>query len=179
MHAILSLGAAHLHAQTTLELKETVERHRTRAMQGLMVDEDLSRKDEDAATRLTARLATAYSLTFAASYMGDSLGLFLVLVRACASLTRQIVQSGYTSPLLPWKEDSGTSAPHLEVMKRRLRKAPPLSVNDISEAKVSFDLVEKHCAFVTFQWKLLQTMKAVIGHINEPYDGECVTIRLQ
>ena len=36
MHAILALGASHLHANTNLELKQTVDRHRALAMNGLL-----------------------------------------------------------------------------------------------------------------------------------------------
>lgn len=36
MHAILALGASHLHANTNIDLKQTVERHRAAAMRGLI-----------------------------------------------------------------------------------------------------------------------------------------------
>lgn len=175
MHGILALGAAHLHSRTNLELKGTVDRHRYLAMQGLNSRGLIQRAEEpgshgDPGTRLTALLATSYLLTFTASYMGDSLSLFLVLVRACASLTVQIVQEGLASPLLLWDTRSATAEPHLEVMRRRLRKANPLPLEDVNEGLASLKLVERECSFAPFQWDLVQTFKAVLEHTNEPYE---------
>jgi hypothetical protein len=102
--------------------------------------------------------------------MGDSLSLFLVLVRACASFTVQIVRKGVASPLLPWDSRSATAEPHLEVMRRRLRGAKPLPLEDINDGLASVKLVERECSFAPFQWDLLQTFKAVLEHTNEPYD---------
>lgn len=176
MHGILALGAAHLHSRTTLNLKENIDRHRSLAMQGLNAKElILSGKAkpsfEDNGTRLSAVLATCYLLAFTSSYMGDSLGLFLVLVRACSSLTGQIVQAGHSSPLLPWNARSATAEPHLEVMRRRLRNASPLPAQDVSDAKISLELAEKHCDFLPFQWNVLQSMKSAIEHVDKPFEG--------
>ena len=176
MHGILALGAAHLHASTNLDLKATVDRHRYLAMQGLNSRSPpqcggLSRGRDDRGTHLTALLATAYLLTFAASYMGDPLSLFLVLVRACSSLTGQIVKEGFTSTLLPEDSRSATSEPHLEVMKRRIRNADALPLEDINEGIASLDLVEKQCSFAPFQRDMLDLMKSVFEHIQDPYKG--------
>ena len=137
----------------------------------LLEDGQLSRTYKDAGTRLTALLATSYALAFAASYMGDSLSFFLVLVRACSSLTIEIVQAGHSSPLLPWNAKSATSAPHLEVMRRRLKNVPPFPGGDIAEAKASLNLVEKECSFAPFQWDLLSTLKLVVDSTHEPFEG--------
>ena len=176
MHGILALGAAHLHSRTNVELKEAVDHHRYHAMQGLnsrglIESGNEPRSREDPGTRLTALLATAYCLTFTASYMGDSLSLFLVLVRACASITGQIVQEGLESPLLPWDSRSATAEPHLEVMRRKLRGAKPLPLEDINEGLASLKLVERECIFAPFQWDMVQIYKAVLEHTNEPYVG--------
>lgn len=177
MHGILALGAAHLHARTDLALKESVDRHRSLAMQGLNSMELVKangahRASHDHETRLSALLATCYLLTFASSYMGDSLNLFLVLVRGCNSLTKQIVADGYTSPLLPWKSRSATADPHLEVMRRRLRNVPALQADEVSGARISLALVESNCVFLPFQWRIFELMKAIVDNVKEPIEGK-------
>ena len=176
MHGVLALGAAHLHARTNLELKGTVDRHRYLAMQGLNSrpppqSGGLSHDREARGTHLTALLATSYILTFTASYMGDSFSLFLVLVRACSSLTVQIAKEGLPSPLLPENSRSATAEPHLEVMKRRLRSACALPLEDINEGIASLDLVERLCSFAPFQRELFDMMKFVVEHMHDPYAG--------
>ena len=177
MHGILALGAAHLHARTDLALKDSVDRHRALAMQGLNSMElrkanGANRSSGDQETMLSALLAACYVLTFASSYMGDSLSLFLVLVRGCSSLTKQIVENGYCSPLLPWKSRSMTPEPHLEVMRRRLLHVAPLSQDEIADARISLALVEKDCVFLPFQWHLFGHMKSVVDNVDEPFQGE-------
>lgn len=179
MHGILALGAAHLHARTNLELKETVDRHRYHAMQGLnsrgLIESGKEPgSDGDPGTQLTALLATSYLLTFTASYMGDSLSLFLVLVRACSSFTIHIVRKGVACPLLPWDSRSATAAPHLEVMRRRLRDAKPLPLEEVNDGLASLKVVERECSFAPFQWDMVQTFKAVLEHANEPFD--CMSV---
>ena len=176
MHGVLALGAAHLHARTNLELKGTVDGHRYLAMQGLNSrpppqSGGLSHDREARGTHLTALLATSYILTFTASYMGDSFSLFLVLVRACSSLTVQIAKEGLPSPLLPENSRSATAEPHLEVMKRRLRSACALPLEDINEGIASLDLVERLCSFAPFQRELFDMMKFVVEHMHDPYAG--------
>lgn len=177
MHGILALGAAHLHARTGLALKDSVDRHRSLAMQGLnsLQLNGSSLASHDHETRLSALLATCYVLTFASSYMGDSLNLFLVLVRGCNSLTKQIVADGYTSPLLPWKSKSATTDPHLGVMRERLQNAPPLQDDEVAGARISLALVESQCGFLPFQWRVFELMKGVVDNADEPL--ECKHIR--
>jgi hypothetical protein len=176
MHGILALGAAHLHARTNLELTESVHRHRTIAMRGL---NDLANASEsewkngDPGSRLTALLATSYLLAFTSSYMGDALSTFLVLIRACASITYQIITNGHPSPLLPWGDRSATSQPHLEVMRRRLRNAPALPEDDVREALSSLRKVEQECTLLPFQQNMLHTMIACLETIATPYEGKC------
>lgn len=177
MHGILALGAAHLHAKTDLALKESVDRHRALAMQGLNSMELVkssrgNHNSGDQETSLSALLATCYLLCFASSYMGDSLSLFLVLVRGCSSLTQQIVKDGYTSPLLPWKSRSATAEPHLEVMRRRLQDVSPFSEDEVRDAKNSLALAEKACVFLPFQGRIFQNMKAVLANVDEPFESE-------
>jgi hypothetical protein len=178
MHGILALGAAHLHSRTNLELQETVDRHRSLAVQGLNNHEHLGHGNKlcgsnDGGSRLTALLATSYVLAFAASYTGEPLSWFLVLVRACASLSGQIVRDGLASPLLPWDSRSATAEPHLEVMRRRLRKVDPLPLEDVNEGLASLAIMERDCHFEPFQEELFRTMKAVFENIDEPYAGPC------
>ena len=176
MHGILALGAAHLHSRTNLELKATIDRHRYLAMQGLNTgcpsgNGRLSHGRGDRGTLLTALLATAYLLTLTGSYMGDSMSLFLVLVRACSSLTVQIAKEGLPSPLLPWKSRSATAEPHLEIMERRLRNADALPLEDINDGIASLDLVERQCSFAPFQLHMFELMKSLLEHIYNPYEG--------
>lgn len=173
MHGILALGAAHLHSRTNLQLKGPVEHHRYLAIQGLNgrgLPETTRSKDETG-PRLTALLATSYVLAFTASYMGDSFSSFLVLVRACASITTQIVGDSLASPLLPPDTRSATAQAHLEIMQRRLRLVKPLPPKDISEGLSSLQLVERECHFAPFQWDLFQLVKAVFEHVDQPYEG--------
>ena len=183
MHAILSLGAAHLHARTDLELKQTVERHRFLAIEGLNSKEVLissfSRRKDEAGTRLTALLATAYALTFTASYMGDTMGLFLILVRACASISKEIIREGHASALIPLDARFETSNAHLNVMQRRLRNAATIPGDDVNGAKVSLRLVEEKCNFLPFQLNLLQSMKLIVNNIDTPFQGKILTIQVR
>jgi hypothetical protein len=173
MHAILALGASHLHARTNLDLQKSVESHRSIAMRGLnsIASEENLETAKDAGPRLTALLATSYLLSFSASYMGDSLSLFLVLVRACASITGQIVQANHLSPLLPWNARSLTADSHLEVMRRRLERAEQLPAGDVEEALQSLQRVEAECEFVPFQRKLFDNMKAALVNVDKPFEA--------
>lgn len=177
MHGILSLGAAHLHAKTNLDMQTHVERHRTLAMRGLNSvshrhDSASNATDDDASSdRMTAILAASYLLTFTASYMGDPFSIFLVLVRACASITTEIVQRGYSSPLLAVHQRSATAAPHLEVMRQRLNNAPSLPPDEIRNALRSFNEAEARCEMLPFQRNILNTMRAVLENVEQPFEG--------
>lgn len=175
MHGILSLGAAHMHATTNLDLKDTVERHRLLAIRGLnSVSHAMESApgDDTAAGQMTAILAASYLLTFTASYMGDSLSSFLVLVRACSSISEQIIHAELPSPLLPWDERSTTSAPHLKIMQQRLRNAPSLSAKEADDALASLERVERECTLLPFQEDLLRIMKAIFIFADQPSEGQ-------
>lgn len=178
MHAVLALGAAHLHSSTNLDLRQSVVRHRAMAMQGLNWDTSASACGSESqidkhASRLGALLATCYALTFTASYMSDPLDLFLVLVRACSSLTGEIVQRGYSSPLLgDVEENPATAALHIEVMGRRFKDPPALNASDINAARLSLQQMENMCAFDPSQRIMLETMQSVIANIDRPFEGE-------
>lgn len=183
MHGILSLGASHLHAKTNLEMKGHVHRHRTLAMRGLNSiahkhdARDGDTDDHSTGSRLTATLATSYLLTFTASYMGDPFNMFLVLVRACASITTEIVKRGFPSPLLPSDQRSIAATPHLEVMRKRLSNAPSLPRDEVERGLESLSKVEDQCPMLPFQRDMLSTMKVVLANVQEPYEGAEFPIR--
>lgn len=103
--------------------------------------------------------------------MGDAMSLFLVLVRACSSLTVQIAKEGLPSPLLPSKSRSATTEPHLEVMERRLQDAPALPLEDVNDGIASLELIERQCSFAAFQRHMFELMKSLLERIHDPYEG--------
>ena len=173
MHAILALGASHLHARTNLELKQTVERHRALALRGLTHFRSdcgeftgSGKANED---RLSAQLATAYALTFCASYMGDPMSQFLVLVRGCASLSAHIMRSGHSSPLFPNGGKSDSHYDHLQAMRERLVTAPALPDSEQSRpAKLSLRAITERCALTDVERKILALMDLVLDQIDAP-----------
>jgi hypothetical protein len=106
MHAVLGLAATHLHLGNQLAIvghsldprpynrtyKSLGIRHRGAAISGL--NEALAKASWDQID-LDAMLATAYALTFQATYMQDGLTDFMTMVRGCALLTHRIVDSGH------------------------------------------------------------------------------------
>ncbi|KAF2159538.1 hypothetical protein M409DRAFT_60750 [Zasmidium cellare ATCC 36951] len=184
MHAILALGASHLHARTNLDLKKAVERHRAVAMRGLTdihcEDAGQSRTDNDhRMTKLNAQLATAYALTFCSSYMGDSLSLLLVLVRSCASFSMQIMNSGFSSPLFPGGGRTISSDDHAKVMRERLSDAPPLTnVSRVESTKASLDKVASVCTFTSTELAIWTHMSQILEKINNPFESYCHLIAI-
>jgi hypothetical protein len=172
MHGILALGAAHLHAMTNLDLKSVANRHRALAMRGLHSISDKhdsaspNSRDDSSSSGMTAVLAASYLLTFTASYMGDSFDMFLVLVRACSSVTTEIVSKGFPPPLVP-----ANQRPHLKIMQKRLDNAPALPSDEIKRAMQSLIRVKTHCTMFSFQQNILNSMKAVLEYVQEPFEG--------
>jgi hypothetical protein len=106
MHAVLGLAATHLHLANQVASSGrpfdaqpydgTYEglgiRHRGAAISGL--NEALTKASWNQVD-LDAMLATAYALTFQATYMHDGLIDFMTMVRGCALLTHRIVDCGH------------------------------------------------------------------------------------
>ena len=142
MHAILSLGASHLSRLTGVDYRKESLTHRGLAISGL--NQALSQSSTNTSTSTASRspphtsslspssthapahgesdamLATCYSLTFQASYMGGSDGLadFITMVRGCALTTAKIKQDDVPTAfnLQPnW---------HFKVMAPRLAQLP-------------------------------------------------------
>ncbi|KAF2163445.1 hypothetical protein M409DRAFT_57352 [Zasmidium cellare ATCC 36951] len=168
----VSLGAAHLHRNTDLELKGTVEQHRAMALCGLVEPQsDLCTHGTGREGRLNAQLATAYALNFTASYMGDTMSSFLTFVRGCASLSREIIFSGYSSPFFP--QDGHTMLPehHTQIMTRRLqgaRLAPFPDNDEIQKAKRSLSYAARVCTFTPVEVEMLVELQNVLDKNTEP-----------
>ncbi|KAK3045781.1 hypothetical protein LTR09_012684 [Extremus antarcticus] len=173
MLAIMALGASHLHARTDLDPRQTVERHRARALHGLTNFQNGAAgtlaNGKGNETRLNAQLATAYALTFCASYLGDPISQFLVLVRGCASLSAQIMQSGHSSLLFPNGGQSVSHHDHLQAMRGRLESAPALPDSEqITAARLSLRAIVERCTLTSVEAKILALMQSMLDNIDAP-----------
>jgi hypothetical protein len=173
----LALGAGHLHATTNLDIADTVHRYRSSAIRGINSEDNFDlpgAKDLTASDRATAVLAAIYALAFTSLHMGDPIGHFMVLVRGCSSVTRRIVEAGFTSPLFPQDLDHLSPRPHMEVMRKRLGNATPLPAEVTEAARQSLDFVEMCLSseFLPFELDFLQRMQKVVAITSGPIEGE-------
>lgn len=175
MHAILALGASHLHSRTDLDLEQTVERHRNQAMRGLLecqCDGEISAASvASREIRLNAQLAAAYVLTFTATYMGDPVSRFMVLVRGCTSLTGEIIRCNFTSPLFPQGQGPTSSDTHVDAMRDRLTGAPLLEcAEQIDMAKHSLQSAAIHLTFTPVEMEFFTLLQITLESVNNPIE---------
>lgn len=136
MHALLGLGASHLHrVDPTPCYQASAVSHRGHAIAGLNAAlnnlEPSTRADET-----DAMLATAYSLTFQASYMEDGLVDFITMVRGCALITEQI-RTSRAATSFSLKHDAHLAHLEPDVSNPPLIDADILNAGLLSLAKVS------------------------------------------
>lgn len=176
MHAVLALGAAHLHATTNLDLEQTVQRYRTLAIRGLNSKENFDLGNNDAtdpsvSLQATAVLAACFALTFASSYMGDPMGQFLVLVRGCFSVTHRMTKLGLASPFFRHESSHAMSEMHMQVMRERLRNAKPACPELAEAARKSLEQVQRSCTLQSFEQQLHRSMQDIVASASDPITG--------
>lgn len=131
MHAILALGASHLHRMTPNQpFEKDALMHRGHAINGLNT---CMAKNQHAYGEADAMLATCYALTFQASYMADGLADFVIFVRGCALATGKIQDEQAPTA---FNLDPGR---HHEVVRPRLQTMPSVNQVHIEQGLTALD----------------------------------------
>lgn len=179
MHAILALGAAHLHRRTNLEHLRAVEQHRAMALRGLIdVGESTQgKKDAISESLLNAQLATVYALSFTASHMRDTICTFLIFVRGLASLTGQLTSLGYSSPFFIKDGRSVSPVEHNQIIQRRLQDDPrkfAYPAEEVEQARRSLEFTVRQCSLAPTELEILLALQNVLDKIDAPFEGKCL-----
>jgi hypothetical protein len=134
MHALLSLSCSHLNATTLSPDLTLSHHHRALAVSGL--NTAMSHSSTASPSELDAMLATCYALTFESSYAGIGITDFITMVRGCALMTGQIIETGV--PTTFWLPKNA----HYRFMESRLSNLPVISGPLVDSAITSFEQLE-------------------------------------
>lgn len=164
MHAMLALGASHLHRLDSQSRYHTAAMvHRGHAIAGL---NQAIAKNEVGCGEADAMLAAVYSLTFQASYMDDGITDFITMVRGCALVTDKIIE-GKAQTSFNLQPDL-----HVSTLEPGLSRLPPMDVNMLHAGIDSLDqtlsLMKNEVDF-QFHSALGNTLRALLTSTREGY----------